>query len=101
LLPAASALVHHGGIGSCAQALRAGIPQVMVPQAYDQFDNAMRVERLGVGQALKPAHLSRIGEALDGLLASPRAAAACAEAAVRLRSDDARAVVASVVERLA
>ena len=101
LLPAASALVHHGGIGSCAQALRAGIAQVMVPQAYDQFDNAMRVERLGVGQALKRAHLSRMGEALDGLLASPQVAAACAEAAVRLRSDDARAVVASVVERLA
>jgi rhamnosyltransferase subunit B len=101
LLPVACALVHHGGIGSCAQALRAGIPQVMVPQAYDQFDNAMRVERLGVGQAVQRAHLSRMGDALAGLMANPQVAAACAKAAVRLRSDDARAVVASVVERLA
>jgi rhamnosyltransferase subunit B len=101
LLPAASALVHHGGIGSCAQALRAGIPQLLLPQAYDQFDNAMRVERLGVGQALQHTSLDRMGEALAGLLASPRVAAACAEAAVRLRSDDARAAVVRLVERLA
>src|SRR5262249_31774015 len=42
LLPRAAALVHHGGIGTTAEALRAGVPQVIVPLAYDQFDNAAR-----------------------------------------------------------
>jgi rhamnosyltransferase subunit B len=49
LLPHARALVHHGGIGTAAEALAAGIPQVMLPIAADHFDNAERVERLGVG----------------------------------------------------
>jgi len=49
LLPRAKALVHHGGIGTVSQALAAGIPQLAVPFAHDQFDNAARVERLGCG----------------------------------------------------
>ena len=48
LLPRLSALVHHGGIGTAAQALAAGVPQVVVPFAHDQFDNAARLQRLGV-----------------------------------------------------
>ena len=41
----ASLIVHHGGIGTTAQALRAGKPQVVVPHFADQFDNARRLER--------------------------------------------------------
>ncbi len=53
LLPRLSALVHHGGIGTSAQALAAGVPQLVVPFAHDQFDNAARLERLGVARALR------------------------------------------------
>lgn len=52
LLPQASAIVHHGGVGTTSQALRAGVPQVVVPMAFDQFDNAERVEQLGCGSWL-------------------------------------------------
>lgn len=52
LLPRARALVHHAGVGSSAQALRAGTPQLLWPQAYDQFDNAWRLEQLGVAGRL-------------------------------------------------
>ncbi len=57
LLPHCAALVHHGGIGSCAEALAAGVPQLIIPSAYDQFDNAARLERLGVGCSL---HMRRL-----------------------------------------
>ncbi|MFC1812469.1 glycosyltransferase [Thermodesulfobacteriota bacterium] len=53
LLPHAAALVHHGGIGSCAQAMRAGIPQLIHPMAFDQYDNAARLLKLGVGDSIK------------------------------------------------
>jgi rhamnosyltransferase subunit B len=43
LLPRAAGFVHHGGIGSCAEGLAAGVPQVITPFAYDQFDNAARL----------------------------------------------------------
>ena len=49
VLPRAAVLVHHGGIGTTAQALAAGVPQLVVPMAHDQPDNAVRVKRLAVG----------------------------------------------------
>ena len=48
----AAAIVHQGGIGTTAQALASGHPSLVVPFAHDQFDNAERVARLGVGRAL-------------------------------------------------
>ncbi|MEO8936664.1 MAG: nucleotide disphospho-sugar-binding domain-containing protein [Burkholderiaceae bacterium] len=52
LVPRLSKLIHHGGIGTSAQALTAGIPQLVVPFAHDQFDNAKRLTRLGVARTV-------------------------------------------------
>jgi rhamnosyltransferase subunit B len=60
LLPRLSMLVHHGGIGTSAQALAAGIAQIVVPFAHDQFDNAARLRRLGVSRTLRVT--SSVGE---------------------------------------
>jgi rhamnosyltransferase subunit B len=54
LLPKLAAFVHHGGIGSTSQALNAGIPQLIRPVAYDQFDNSARAVRLGVAHEVLP-----------------------------------------------
>jgi rhamnosyltransferase subunit B len=51
-LPRAAALVSHGGIGTVSQALAAGIPQLVMPMAFDQFPNAARLVRLGVARSL-------------------------------------------------
>jgi len=53
LFPRCAAVVHHGGIGTTAKALAAGIPQLILPFAFDQMDNATRVKRLGTGDWLK------------------------------------------------
>jgi rhamnosyltransferase subunit B len=45
--------VHQGGIGTIAQALRAGKPMMVVPYSHDQPDNAARVQRIGVARVLK------------------------------------------------
>jgi rhamnosyltransferase subunit B len=47
-------IVHHGGIGTTAQALRCGRPQLITPYFVDQPDNAARVERLGVARVVNP-----------------------------------------------
>jgi UDP:flavonoid glycosyltransferase YjiC (YdhE family) len=72
LLPQASALVHHGGIGTCAQALNAGLPQLLHPMAYDQMDNAWRIRRLGVGDwiPIKNWQVSTVVEKLQMLTTS-------------------------------
>lgn len=55
LLPRVQLLVHHAGIGTAAEALRAGIAQWVVPAAHDQPDNADRLQRLGLAWRLAPA----------------------------------------------
>jgi UDP:flavonoid glycosyltransferase YjiC (YdhE family) len=50
----ALAVIHHGGIGSTAQALRQGRPALVEPHCNDQFFNAMRIHELGVGTKLLP-----------------------------------------------
>ncbi len=79
LLPRARAIVHHGGIGTSAQALRAGIPQLVWPQAYDQFDNAMHLERLGVGRRLRshPLETAELATRLQELENGPSVRVAC------------------------
>ena len=56
VLPRCRAIVHHGGIGTLAEAVRAAIPQLVRPLAFDQFDNADRVHRLGLGTFVMPKH---------------------------------------------
>ena len=62
LLGQAHAFVHHGGIGSCAQGLTAGIPQILMPRAYDQFENAAAIQRMGMGWAM-PGPIQRASPA--------------------------------------
>lgn len=52
IFPRASVVVHQGGIGTTAQALRAGRPMLVMPYSHDQPDNARRVRRLGVAEVL-------------------------------------------------
>jgi rhamnosyltransferase subunit B len=72
ILPRATALVHHGGIGTTAQAIAAGIPQVIHPMAHDQPDNAARVERLGIGASLSPKRFNAgsLAENLNTMITS-------------------------------
>ena len=68
LLPRLAALVHHGGIGTSARALAAGRPQLVVPFAHDQFDNAARLVRQGVARSLATSASTRAWiDALDAL----------------------------------
>jgi vancomycin aglycone glucosyltransferase len=50
-----SCVVHHGGAGTTTLATLAGTPQVIIPQLYDQFYMADRIEHLGIGYAHAPA----------------------------------------------
>jgi vancomycin aglycone glucosyltransferase len=46
-----AAVVHHGGAGTTHAAARAGAPQVVSPQHYDQPYFARRIDELGIGAA--------------------------------------------------
>jgi len=67
-----AAVVHHGGIGCCAEALRAGVPALVIPFGADQPDNAARLTRLGTALTLKRNQIDRANLAakLRALLSS-------------------------------
>jgi len=67
-LPKSLAIVHHGGIGTTAQAIKAGIPQLIRPVKYDQPDNANRVYKLGLGNFVLPQYFK--SETVAPLLAA-------------------------------
>jgi rhamnosyltransferase subunit B len=52
LFPRSAAVVHQGGIGTVGLAMRAGLPMLIVPHAFDQPDNAARAARLGVARVV-------------------------------------------------
>ena len=101
VFPRACAVVHQAGIGTLAQALRAGKPQLITPVWFDQPDNAARAVKLGVARTLAfrritPARL--IGQ-LRPLLTDPAYAQAARELAASLGSADGAAVAAGFIEQ--
>ena len=99
LLPHCAALVHHGGIGTAAQALAAGIPQLVVPMAHDQPDNAARLKRLGVAEILPARRFSAARAAAALKLAMDDSHhAACISSKHRLAAENPLAKTADIIE---
>jgi UDP:flavonoid glycosyltransferase YjiC (YdhE family) len=103
VLSRAAGLVHHGGIGTGALALAAGLPQLVVPSVIDQPDNAARLERLGVAMTLRPREYRgpRVADALRRLLDSSQVRSRCRATAEKFRSGEPLEDACRWVERLA
>ena len=102
LLPQTAALVHHGGIGSCAQGLAAGVPQIVRPMSYDQFDNSRRLVRLGVAKEISVRKFSgeRVASALSTIVGVADNCLRCRELAARCDGRAALAAACDELERL-
>jgi UDP:flavonoid glycosyltransferase YjiC (YdhE family) len=103
LLPQTAALVHHGGIGSCAQGLAAGVPHLVRPMAFDQFDNSRRLVQLGVAEEISVRKFRgpAVAEALDRLLNSSSVAASCGALAAQCNGPESIREACDALEGLA
>ena len=100
LFERAAAVVHHGGVGTTQEALRAGCPALVVPHGFDQPDNAARVIRLGVAAVL-PARRYRADRAaglLRGLLEDPEVRPRAARLGAALREEQGARLAANTIE---
>ncbi|MBV8842119.1 MAG: glycosyltransferase family 1 protein [Bryobacterales bacterium] len=97
----ASAIVHQGGIGTTAQALRSGRPMLVIPFAHDQYDNAARVQRIGAGISIPRNRYAeaRGADALAHLLSDRSYTAAAAEAGRAIRAEHGAQTAAQAIER--
>lgn len=75
LFPRMAAVVHHGGAGTTAEGLRAGVPAVVLPFIVDQPFWGKRVKALGVGPEPIPAKkltVDKLADAIRAVTADPR-----------------------------
>ncbi|MES2944755.1 MAG: nucleotide disphospho-sugar-binding domain-containing protein, partial [Pseudomonadota bacterium] len=87
VLPQAAALVSHGGIGTLVQGMTAGVPQLVMPYAHDQYDNAARITSLGLGSTIQAdSSAEKMAEALQKLLTSTQVSKCNADIAARLQN---------------
>jgi UDP:flavonoid glycosyltransferase YjiC (YdhE family) len=102
VFPRASAIVHQGGIGTTAQALRSGHPMLVVPFAHDQFDNGERVRRLSVAKVLcRSRYNARRAEVLlRRLLEDAPYGQAASAIGEKVRAENGCAIAADAIETL-
>ncbi len=100
IMPRCAAIVHQGGIGTTAQALRSGRPMLVVPWAHDQPDNAERVRRLGVSRTMSRATFTadRVTRALQTLLGDLSYAERASDLGEAIAAEDGVGAACNVIE---
>ena len=102
ILGRCKAMVHHGGIGTCAQGLAAGVPQVVTPFSHDQPDNVARLKRLGVGCEVMPKRCSAkmLAEVLQEMMGSVKVKESCKQVAEQMRKENGLDAACDVIEQV-
>ncbi len=102
VFPRAAAVIHHGGIGTTGQALRAGRPQIVVPHFGDQFDNAARLQSAGIGMTIRRERFERdlAARVISRVLSDPDMARAAQWAARMMADEDGAAAAAHCIAGL-
>ena len=102
LLPRASVVVHHGGVGTTAQALLAGVPTLIVPFAFDQSDNAEHARRLGTSRTVyrNSYRAPRLERELRELLERPDYRRKAVAVSNKLKQENGPARAADLIENL-
>jgi UDP:flavonoid glycosyltransferase YjiC (YdhE family) len=100
LLLRAAVMVHHGGVGTTSQGLRAGVPTLIVPFAFDQPDNAAHAERLGTSRTLPRDKYvaARVAAELKRLLSQPYFTEKARAVGELLRAENGPAVACDLIE---
>jgi len=101
LFPKAVAIIHHGGIGSTGCALRHGKLQLITPFNGDQFDNARRVQRLGISETLpiKKFNATRAEKLLGSLLGNEDAQIKASQIQSRLQNENGAKNAAEIIDQ--
>ena len=102
LLPLVDAVITHGGNNTVTECLHFGKPMVVLPLFWDQYDNAQRMDELGLGVRLPTFEFedAQLGEAVSRLIADEDAAARLKEISGRLQANPGTDRAAEHIESL-
>lgn len=102
VVPRASLVVHHAGIGTALMSIRHGKPCVAIPAIFDQWYNAGRIRTLGVGRVLEWKRLTsdRLAADIELVARSPRYAERAMALGQGMAIEDGAAVACREIEAL-
>jgi UDP:flavonoid glycosyltransferase YjiC (YdhE family) len=100
--PRCAAVIHHGGMGTLAQSLRAGVPALVIPWGVDQFFSGAQLTRVGAGRWLRrPAFTAERGaQEIAALLNDASYHKRAAAIAQRIAAEDGVATFTSLLEKM-
>jgi sterol 3beta-glucosyltransferase len=103
LFPRMGAVIHHGGAGTTAAGLQAGVPSLIIPHGNDQFAWARAVREKGVGPGLPPRRKLTAGAIADALrqAAQPDMRRRASDLAGKIRTEGGAAAMARQLPDLA
>jgi len=103
LFPRMAGVVHHGGSGTTGFALRAGVPSLIIPFAFDQPFWGQRTAALGAGSPPLPyqeLEAGQLADTLQQLVNDPRLQAGARAIGRRLEAEDGVVRAATLIDRL-
>jgi len=100
LLPRVDAVITHGGNNTVTECLHFGKPMVVLPLFWDQYDNAQRMDELGLGVRLPTFEFedAQLGEAVDRLVADEALAARLKQMSSQLQANPGTERAADCIE---
>jgi MGT family glycosyltransferase len=103
VLPQVELVLTHGGNNTTTESLYFGKPMVVLPLFWDQYDNAQRIDELGLGRRLAPYTCTEdeLTDAIDALSADRALAARLEAISARVRSVPGTVRAADLIEQLA
>jgi sterol 3beta-glucosyltransferase len=103
LFPRVAAVVHHGGAGTTAAGLRAGVPSIVIPFNFDQPFWGQRVQKLGVGPAPIPRHkltADRLAQAIHESVTDNAMHQRAAALGTKIQAEDGVANAVEIIQRI-
>jgi sterol 3beta-glucosyltransferase len=99
LFPRMAAIVHHGGAGTIAAGLKAGIPSIIIPHSNDQFAWGRRVYELGVGSKPIPRKNLTAGKLSDAIkfALATKIKEAAEDLGIKIQSENGTATAAKII----
>ncbi|MGH2669427.1 MAG: nucleotide disphospho-sugar-binding domain-containing protein, partial [bacterium] len=96
-------VITHGGNNTVIESWYFGKPMIVLPLFWDQYDNAQRVDELGLGVRLPTYEFEddQLTGAIDGLLSNERLKSLLSRTSARLRANPGTVKAADLIERLA
>ncbi len=103
LFPRVAAVVHHGGAGTTAAGLRAGVPSIVIPFNFDQPFWGKRVHELGVGPELIPRSkltVDRLAQAIQEAVTNTTMRQRAADLGEKILAEDGIANAVEIIQQI-